>query len=143
MADLRMPDINKVMLAGRLTRDPELQHIASGTALCKMGMVYSKKFKTKSGEMKEETVFVDITIWGNAAEYCGENMSKGDPVFMEGKLKTEEWKDKESGNMRNKMAVTAHVVSHLSWKDNDGAGKPSKPKPSPVDEPDTDDQIPF
>ena len=120
MSDLRMPDINKVMLAGRLTRDPELQYIPSGTALCKMGLAVSRKYKTKTGEMREDTLFVDVTTWGASAEYCGEHMRKGAPVLVEGRLQLDQWESKE-GEKRSKLRVVCEHFTFVGSRD-DAAG---------------------
>ncbi|MFP6581386.1 MAG: single-stranded DNA-binding protein [Candidatus Hydrogenedentota bacterium] len=152
MADLRMPDLNKVQLAGRLTRDPELKYIASGTALCKLGMAVSRKYKTKTGDMKEETLFMNVTVWGQAAEWIGDKMKKGQPVLVEGRLTSNEWEDK-NGQKRTTIEVNADRVQSLAWDDrgdqgNQGGGGGGSsyseaPKPRPIEEPIPEDDIPF
>ena len=97
MSDLRMPDLNKVLLAGRLTRDPELRYTGANVPFCKMGLAVSRIYRTKDGERREETVFVDVTAWRGTAEYCGERLRKGNPVLVEGRLRSSEWEDKENG----------------------------------------------
>ena len=72
MSDLRMPDLNKVSLAGRLTRDPELRYIPSGTAVCELGLAVSRKYRTKEGEQREWTLFINVKCWGKKAEDGGE-----------------------------------------------------------------------
>ncbi len=147
MTDLRMPDMNKVFLAGRLTRDPELRYIQSGTALCKLGLAVSRKYRTKDGEQKEETLFINVTCWGKTAEYVGENYHKGRPVFIEGRLKSDEWEDKNTGQKRTAIDVTADRVQALDWEDRGGGGgggRPqSKPEPRAIEEPVPEDDIPF
>ncbi len=142
MSDLRMPDLNKVFLAGRLTRDPELRYIQSGTALCKLGLAVSRKYRTKDGELREETLFINVTCWGKTAEYVGENYHKGRPVLIEGKLKSDDWEDKNTGQKRTSIEVTADRVHALDWDDR-GGGKPSKPEPRAIEEPVPEDDIPF
>ena len=142
MSDFRMPDLNKVFLAGRLTRDPELRYIQSGTALCKLGLAVSRKYRTKEGEQREETLFINVTCWGKTAEYVGENYHKGRPVLIEGKLKSDEWEDKNTGQKRTSIEVTADRVHALDWDDR-GGGKPSKPEPRAIEEPVPEDDIPF
>jgi single-strand DNA-binding protein len=112
-----MPDLNKVMLAGRLTRDAELKYVSTGTAVTKMGIAVSRKFKTKTGEMREETLFVNVTIWGASAEYCGEYLKKGMPVIVEGRLTSSEWEDKQTGQRRTAIEVTAERVQQIAWDD--------------------------
>lgn len=128
MADLRLPELNRVMLAGRLTRDPELQHVASGRVVCNMDIAVSEKY-TKDGESKESTLFTRVVVWGKAAEYCGEHLSKGHPVLVEGKLATESWEDKETGSKRPRTHVVAFRVQTLDW--------------SMDAEDDSDDDMPF
>ena len=142
MADLRMPDMNKVFLAGRLTRDPELRYIQSGTALCKLGLAVSRKFRTKDGEQREETLFINVTCWAKTAEYVGENYHKGRPVFIEGRLKSDEWEDKNTGQKRTSIEVTADRVQALDWEDR-GSAPAQKPAPRDIEEPVPEDDIPF
>ncbi len=142
MSDLRMPDLNKVSLAGRLTRDPELRYIPSGTAVCELGLAVSRKYRTKEGEQREETLFINVTCWGKTAEYVGENYRKGRPLLIEGKLKSDEWEDKNTGQKRTKILVTADRVQALDWEDR-GDSRPSKPEPRAIEEPVPEDDIPF
>jgi len=118
MSDLRMPDLNKVHLAGRLTRDAELRYISSGTAVCKIGMAVSRKYKTKSGEMREDTLFMNVTVWGASAEFCGEHLKKGMPILVEGRLTSSEWEDKQTGQKRTAIEINADRVQQLAWDDN-------------------------
>ena len=140
MADLKMPDVNEVFIAGRLTRDPELSYIASGQALCKFGVAVSRKFKSKSGEQKEDTAFINVTTWAKTAEYVGEHLHKGDPVLVHGRITQEEWEDKATGQKRNKTGVTADRVQSLSWPD--GSKPAPKPQPRVIEEPIPEDEIP-
>ena len=115
MADFRMPDVNKLFLAGRLTRDPELRYTPQGMALCKMGLAASRFYKGRDGERKEETVFVEVTAWDKSAEYVGERLKQGAPLLIEGRLRTDSWEDKQTGQRRSKLEVTAVRVQELSW----------------------------
>lgn len=141
MSDLRMPDLNKVFLAGRLTRDPELRYIPSGTAVCELGLAVSRKYRTKEGEQREDTLFINVTTWGKTAEYCGENLKKGRPIIVEGKLKSDEWEDKNSGQKRTSIKVTADRIQQIDWEDKGGSS--SRPQPRPIEEPIPEDDIPF
>lgn len=143
MADLRMPDLNKVFLAGRLTRDPELRYIPSGKAVCEFGLAVSRKYKSKDGEMREDTVFIEVTCWDKTAEFVGEKLKKGRPLIVEGRLKSDSWDDKNTGQKRTKIGVTADRVQFLEWEDRDGGGERSKPAPRPIEEPVPEDDIPF
>ncbi len=142
MADLKMPDMNKVFLAGRLTRDPELRYIPSGTAVCELGLAVSRKYRTKEGEQREETLFINVTCWGKTAEFVGENFHKGRPIVVEGRLKSDEWEDKNTGQKRTSIEVTADRVQSLDWEDR-GTAKASKPEPRAIEEPVPEDDIPF
>lgn len=142
MADLRMPDLNKVFLAGRLTRDPELRYIASGTALCKLGLAVSRKYRTKDGEQQEETLFINVTCWDKTAEFVGENFHKGRPIIVEGRLTSNEWEDKNTGQKRTSIEVSAIRVQSLDWEDR-GAAQAAKPAPRAIEEPVPEDDIPF
>lgn len=150
MADLRMPDFNKVFLTGNLTRDPELKYLPSGMAVCKLGLAVSRRYKTKEGEQREDTLFINIDTWAKSAEYCGQNLKKGMPILVEGSLRSDEWEDKASGQKRTAIKVTAERVQRMSWDDRGasgpGAGGPGgggKPQPRAIEEPIPEDDIPF
>ncbi len=105
-----MLEMNKVMMIGNLTRDPELSYIASGTALAKLGIAVGRRWKDRnSGEMKEETAFVDVDVWAGTAEFCGKYLKKGSRVYIEGRLKFDRWQAQDGTN-RNKLSVTAEKV---------------------------------
>ncbi len=141
MSDLRMPELNKVFLAGRLTRDPELRYLQSGTPLCRMGVAVSRNFKTREGERREETVFVDVVAWRGTAEYCGENLKKGRPIMVEGWLRMDQWEDKNTGQKRSKIEVQADRIQTLDWDSDSGGG--SRPAPREIEEPVPEDDVPF
>ena len=142
--NLRMPDINRVQIAGNLTRDPELRYLATGTPICEFGIAVSRRFKDKSGETREDTIFVDVTAWSAAAEYIGTHVKKGYPVYVEGGLQMDQWEDKATGQKRTKLKVRADRVQQLSWNNANGGGyKEPKPKPREIEEPIPEDDIPF
>ena len=155
MSDLRMPDLNKVLVAGRLTRDPELKYTGAGRPFCRLGVANSRFYKSKDGDRREETTFVDVTLWGPQAEWIGEKMTKGRPVIIEGRLRTAEWEDRSSGQKRTKLEVDAQRVTPLDWDDDQGGGGGrggggyqgsrggSSPQPRPIEEPIPEDDIPF
>ncbi len=107
-----MASLNKVMLIGNLTRDPEVRYTPSGTAVAKIGLAVSDTFVTKSGEKKEQTCFVDVDVWARQAETCGQYLTKGSPVLIEGKLQLDQWESKE-GEKRSKLKVHADRVQFL------------------------------
>ncbi len=149
MSDFRMPDVNKVILAGRLTRDPELRYLPSGMAVCKLGLAVSRFYKSKDGEKREETMFINVTTWGKTAEYANEYLRKGRPVLVEGQLRSNDFEDK-TGQKRTVIEVNAERVQQLDWGDKagggpSGAGGGAKPQPRTIEEPmpPADDDIPF
>ncbi len=148
MSDVRVPDLNKVFIAGRLTRDPELRYLPSGLAVCKLGLANTRFFRSKDGEKREETCFVDVTVWDKQAEWIGERFRKGRPVLVEGALKFDQWEDKNTGQKRSRLEVRAQRVTPLDW-DEDGqrpAPRPpvqEAPAPRPIEEPIPEDDIPF
>jgi len=101
-----MLSINKVLLLGNLTRDPELRYLPSGTAVVSFGIATNRKFKSQDGEKKEEVCFVDVSMFGRRAEVVSEYFSKGSQIYVEGRLKFEQW-DGQDGQKRNKLAVIA------------------------------------
>src|SRR5271170_6595373 len=108
-----MASYNKVLLMGNLTRDPEVKYTPKGTALANLGLAVNRVYTTEGGEQKEEVTFIDIEVWGRQAETAGQYLSKGRPVFVEGRLKLDSWEDKESGQKRNKLKVVAERVQFL------------------------------
>lgn len=107
-----MASLNKVLLVGNLTRDPEVRYIPSGTAVAELGLAVSEKFKNREGQEVESTVFVDVVVWARQAETCGEYLSKGSPVLIEGRLQLDQWESKE-GEKRSKIRVRAERVQFL------------------------------
>ncbi len=152
MADLRMPDLNKVYLAGRLTREPELRYTPSGLAICKLGLAVTRTFKGRDGERKEDTLFVDVTAWDKQAEYLGQRLHKGAPVMVEGSLKSDAWEDKATGQKRSKIEIQAIRVQELAWsgeRPQGGAstgyagGAQGRAEQPVHDEPIPEDDVPF
>jgi single-strand DNA-binding protein len=111
--------MNKVMLIGNLTRDPEVSYTQAGQAVAKLGVAQTRKFKS-GDENKEETTFVDVTVWGQSAEFCGKYLEKGNRVSVEGRLKYDSWDDRETGKKRNKLTVTAEKVDNLTPRQDSG-----------------------
>ena len=99
-----MASYNKVLLMGNLTRDVELKNIAGNQSVAEIGLAVNRRFRTKEGEDREETTFVDCEAWGRTAEVMKQYLSKGRPVFIEGRLKLDQWTDKD-GQKRSKMRV--------------------------------------
>lgn len=108
-----MANLNKVMLIGNLTRDPELRHTPKGSAVTDLGIAVNRKVQDGSGGWKDETTFVDVTVWGSIAENAHKFLSKGRGVFIEGRLQMDVWDDKVSGQKRTKLKVVADVLQFL------------------------------
>jgi single-strand DNA-binding protein len=114
-----MAYLNKVFLIGNLTRDPELRVTPKGTAICQFGLAVNRQFKDESGATRDETTFVDIEAWGKQGELVAKYLTKGSPAMVEGRLKLDQWEDKQSGQKRSKMKVVLENVQFLSTR---GAG---------------------
>ena len=110
MADLRLPDIARVQLAGRLTRDPELRYSASGKAFTTFALAYSRSYRDRDNMTKQESHFFDAKCFDKSAEYLGTKLKKGAPVYVEGRLSTEQWTDKTTGAKRSKRSGTFAVL---------------------------------
>lgn len=119
-----MASFNRVILVGNLTRDPEVKYTTGGTAVTELGLAVSRTwFDQKSNERKEETTFVDVTLWGRQAEVAGEYLSKGRPVLIEGRLQLDTWDDRETGKKRSKLRVVCENMQMLGSRgDGGGAG---------------------
>jgi len=117
-----MASVNKVYLAGNLTRDPELRRIPSGVAVTDLRMAINDSYKDKDGKNVERTCFVDVVAWDRLAEQCEASLSKGSPIVVEGRLQLDEWKTKE-GQPRSKLRVRAEDIQFLGRRRQaDGAG---------------------
>jgi single-strand DNA-binding protein len=132
-----MANLNKVLLIGNLTRDPELRYIPSGTAVANFGLAMNRVYTTQDGERKEETCFVDVETWGKTAENCANYLAKGRSVFIEGRLRFHSW-ETEDGQKRSKLNVVAFNVQFLGGPRTEGA-----PGAERMDELEADDDIPF
>ena len=114
-----MPNYNKVILMGNLTRDPEVKYTSGGTAIAKLGMAINRTWTNKEGQKQEETTFVDVDAFGRQAEVIGQYLKKGRPVMIEGRLKLDQWDDKQTGQKRSKLGVTLEGFQFL---DSGGGG---------------------
>lgn len=141
-----MSSYNKVLIMGTLTRDPELKYTPKGSAVAQIGLAVNRKYKSDSGETREEVTFVDVTLWGRTAEVANEYLKKGRSVFIEGRLQLESWEDKQTGQKRSKLKVVGEGLQMLGGKDaGQGDNKPARqPAPPKADPQDSDeDDIPF
>jgi single-strand DNA-binding protein len=154
-----MASFNKVILLGNLTRDPEIRYTPKGTAVTELGMAVNRVYTAENGEKREETTFVDVTLWGRTAEIAGEYLKKGRPVFIEGRLQLDTWDDKTSGQKRSKLKVVGEGLQLIGSRPGGGGGgggggdeesssaprsssRPAPPPKAATSAPD-DDEIPF
>lgn len=113
---------NKVLLMGNLTRDVELRHTSSNQAVANIGLAVNRSWRTPEGETREEVTFVDCEAWGKTAETLSKFLSKGRPVFIEGRLKLDTWQDKEGGGNRSKLKVVVEDFRFIDAKGEGGGG---------------------
>lgn len=151
-----MANFNKVILAGNLTRDPELRYTPKGTAIAKIGLAINRKWRSEAGEMKEETTFVDVDAFGKTAETIGQYLKKGRPILVEGRLRYETWDDKQTGQKRSKLGVVMDSFQFMDsgnrGESEGGAPAPRSSRPAPAapaaepvegDAPHEGDDVPF
>lgn len=154
-----MANVNKVILIGNVTRDPELKYTPKGTAVTDIGLAINRYYTLDSGEKKEETTFVDITFWGRQAEIASEYLKKGSPAYVEGRLQMDTWEDKQSGQKRSRLRIIAENLQLLGSRQGNRVSTPDSgfentgfsssavdPQSSPIGKPSPqsgDDDIPF
>ena len=158
-----MASFNKVILAGNLTRDPELRYTPKGTAIAKFGIAINRKWTGEDGQKREEVTFVDVDAFGKQAELIGQYFRKGSPILVEGRLKLDQWDDKQTGQKRSRLGVTLESLSFLDSGNRDAAAgggggatpapsapiaRPARPASAPPadsgsDEPPQGDDVPF
>lgn len=120
-----MANLNKVMLIGNLTRDPELRVTPRGTAICTFSLAVNRKWRDEAGAEKEDVTFVDCEAWGKAAEVLNKWMVKGRPLFVEGRLRLDQWEDKNTNEKRSRMKVVCENFQFLGSGQRAEAGAPS------------------
>jgi single-strand DNA-binding protein len=160
-----MANLNKVMLMGNLTRDPEVRYTPKGTAVAELGLAINRVYTAENNEKREEVTFVDVTFWGRTAEIAGEYLKKGRAVFIEGRLQLDTWDDKTTGQKRSKLKVVGEAMQFVGGRgdgvgggggesEGGGSGRPpqsqSRPARPPAQKPPVDpdlepeeDDIPF
>jgi single-strand DNA-binding protein len=125
-----MANLNRVLLIGNLTRDPEVRYTPKGTAVTEIGLAVNRIYSGEDGEKKEETTFVDVTLWARQAEIAGQYLKKGRPVFIEGRLQLDTWDDKQTGQKRSRLRVVAENLQLLGSRQEGGESSgPSSPPP--------------
>ncbi|MCE0496470.1 MAG: single-stranded DNA-binding protein [Methylacidiphilales bacterium] len=147
-------NFNKVLLMGNLTRDPEVRYTPKGTAVCDLSIAINDSYKAQDGTMKEVVTYVDIDVWGRQAENCKQYLTKGRPVFVEGRLRLDQWE--QEGQKKQKLKVVAERVQFLgSGPGRSGGGtgggggdtarsaRPASAGTEDTPPPPSDDDIPF
>ena len=157
-----MPSLNKVLLMGNLTRDPELRVTPKGTPICQFSLAINRTFKMESGETREEVTYIDIEAWGKSGENISKYVTKGRPLFVEGRLRLDQWEDKTTKEKRSRMKVVLENFQFLgggrgeggpgggeggeaprSYAPRSNAGAPA-PRPSaPAPQENLDEDVPF
>lgn len=117
-----MASVNKVILIGNLTRDPELRYTPKGSAVCELGLAVNRKYRLESGEAREEVTFLDVTFWGKQAETISKWMKKGRPLYIEGRLQMDTWDDKTTGQKRSKTRIVGEEFQFLGDGDRQNRG---------------------
>ncbi len=117
-----MANLNKVMLIGNLTRDPELRHTPKGTAVSEISLAINRNWTNEQGQKQEDTTFVEVTLWGRQAEVVQQYVTKGSPIYIEGRLQLDSWDDKETGKKRSKLRVVGENFQFLAGKPGAGTG---------------------
>jgi single-strand DNA-binding protein len=116
-------NINRVILTGNLTFDPELRSLPSGMSVCKLRVaVNSRKKNNATGDWEDKPNYFDVTVWGAQGENCARFLSKGRPVAIDGRLEWSEWQDKDTGKNRSKVEVVADTVQFLGGRDDNAGG---------------------
>ncbi len=113
-----MPALNKVLLMGNLTRDPELRVTPKGTSICQFSLAINRQFKMESGETREEVTYIDVEAWGKQGETIAKYVTKGRPLYVEGRLRLDQWEDKNTKEKRSRMKVVLEQFQFLG----DGRG---------------------
>ena len=129
-----MANLNKVMLIGNVTRDPEIRYTPKGTALVDLGLAVNRRYTADNGEKREETTFVDVTFWGRTAEIANEYLKKGRSVYIEGRLQLDSWDDKQTGQKRSKLKIVGEEMQMLGSREGGGGGGRGEPSRTEYDE---------
>ncbi len=146
--DIRLPSINKVLISGNLTDDPRTNILENGTHVANFRIASNQRYRSRDGDWKDKTCFVDVVTWRQLAERVSSRLHKGSPVMIEGELQYTQW-NAQDGSKRSRVEILARSVQMLE-KTGDSGDRPSysggsdgPPNPEPSDEPDYSDDIPF
>jgi single-strand DNA-binding protein len=143
-----MANINRVVLVGNLTKDPELRHTPSGTAVCKLRIAVNTRRKDETGQWVDKPNYFDVTVWGNQAESCSQYLSKGRPIGVDGRLEWREWDATDGSGKRQAVEVVAESVQFLGSRGDGGEAPQFVPAGAAGESADfpssaADDDIPF
>jgi len=155
-----MANLNKVMLIGNLTRDPELRYTPSGKAVTDVSIAINRVWVNDQGQKQEDTTFVDVTLWGRQAELAQQYLSKGRGIYVEGRLQMDTWDDKETGKKRSRLKVVGETMQFLpdgrsgagggappqrstGTSSQQSSGPPRGASPAPAEDFQEEDDIPF
>ena len=136
-----MPSLNKALLIGNLTRDPDLRYTAAGTAVANLRLAVNRTF-TVQGERREETLFIDVVAWGKQAEACAEYLAKGSAILVDGRLQSREYEAKDGGK-RTVVEVVADTVQFLTRKPGAGIAAGAGAEVPATSASGADDDVPF
>ncbi|GAB5558769.1 MAG: single-stranded DNA-binding protein [Synoicihabitans sp.] len=155
-----MANLNRVLLIGNLTRDPELRVTPKGSSICQFGLAVNRTFKDASGQQREETTFIDVEAWGRQGEVISKYCSKGRPLFVEGRLRFDSWEDKNTGQKRSRLSVVLENFQFIGGRGDDQGGggassggssasmerntpPPRSAPPAPAQDDNLDEDVPF
>lgn len=133
---------NKIMVMGNLGRDPELRYTPQGTPVCSFSIATNERRRDKSGEFQDLTTWFRVTLWGKQAETAAQYLTKGRPVFIEGRLRMEEWTDRD-GKTRHTLEIHGTDMQFVGGRGEDAQPPGPSPEESGVGQADVDDEIPF
>ena len=117
-----MASYNKVLLMGNLTRDPQLKYLPNQTPIAEFGLAVNRRYRTQSGEDREEVNFFDCSAWGKTGELINQYFTKGKPIFIEGRLKYDSWEDKQGGGKRSRVTIVVENFQFIGSRDGGGGG---------------------
>jgi len=137
-----MANFNKVIIAGNLTRDVELKYTPKGTAVAKLGIAINRSWTGDDGQKREDVTFVDVDAFGKQAETLAKYIKKGRSILIEGRLKLDQWDDKQTGQKKSRLGVLLESFSFLDSKQGEAQQPRPAANPAPAQEPPMDD-VPF
>lgn len=135
--------LNHTTIAGNLTRDPESKRLQGDKCVCKFSIANSQRFKDASGELREDVIFLECQAWGRTAEVIAQHCTKGKPIIVEGKLKMDQWEDKDTGAKRSKILLNVERFHFVPDGKRGSELTEDKPQPAPSSPARVDDEAPF